>query len=525
MSKSLYIINPDSVHPHYSSYEVYKGLGLRPVIFTADQSTTTLAAMAPEDFHVDLCDETVGPVNYETAADYICITGRISQWERMKAHAKVFRSRGKTVIMGGPHATLASETVRPHCDILVRGEIEEIYPEIFSDLRSGSWKEEYVGERPDLSLAVVPRFELYPNGHTLLGSLQTSRGCPFQCEFCSVTQYNGRHQRHKPIPIIIKELDKLYDIGYRTVFITDDNFSAHHTKAREILSALTDWNDRRLKGSVSFITQISVDAAKDGDMLERLAGAGVTDAFVGIETFNQESLRETKKLQNLNIDFKDQIDRFLANGIGVQGGLIAGFDSDDPDVFPLIFEFASALPIPYYNLDSLVALPGTPLHRRMARENRLLGESETSGLPWVTNFIPKRMTQEQLREGMRWLCSNLFHPRRFEDRIRRFIDAYKPVTHSGDKQEIGPMDRSRARRYNRFRDNANQLISHISELGDEESAMMNRLTKLGEQKPESAGRIRSFVHDYAQTRYLYAYGDFYDQGLADMSFEDFFKGR
>jgi len=525
MPKSLYIINPTSVHPHYSSYEVYQALGLRPVIFTADQSTATLAAMAPEDFHVELCDETVTSVNYETDADYICITGRISQWERMKAHANAFRSRGKTVIMGGPHATLAPETARPHCDILVRGEIEEIHPEIFSDLRGASWKEEYVGERPDLSLAVVPKFELYPNGHTFLGSLQTSRGCPFQCEFCSVTQYNGRHQRHKPIPILLEELDKLYEIGYRTVFITDDNFSAHHTKAREILSALTFWNDHRTKGSVSFVAQVSLDAAKDGDMLGLLAGAGVTDAFVGIETINQESLKETKKLQNLNVNFKECIDLFLDSGIGVQGGLIAGFDSDGPEVFSMIFEFASALPIPYYNLDSLVALPGTPLHKRMERDNRLLCESETSGLPWTTNFIPKRMTHKQLREGMRWLCSNLYHPRRFEDRIRRFIDAYKPVAHAGNREGEVHMDACRARRYNRFRYNANQLISHLSELGDEESAMMTRLMKLSEQKPESAGRIRSFVHDYAQTRHLYAYGDFYDQNLAETSFETRFQGR
>jgi radical SAM superfamily enzyme YgiQ (UPF0313 family) len=519
MSKSLYIINPASVHPHYSSYEVYTALGLRPVIFTADQSTTTLAAMAPEDFQVELCDEAVTPVNYESDADYICITGRISQWERMKAHAEAFRSRKKTVIMGGPHATLAPETARAHCDILVRGEIEEIYPEIFSDLREGSWKEEYVGERPDLSLAVVPKFELYPNGHTIIGSIQTSRGCPFQCEFCSVTQYNGRHQRHKPIPNLIKELDTLYDIGYRTVFITDDNFSAHHAKAREILSALTFWNDRRTKGRVSFITQISADAAKDGDMLGLLGGAGVTDAFVGIETINQESLKETKKLQNLNVNFKDLVDLFLDSGIGVQGGLIAGFDADGPDVFSQIYDFAAALPVPYFNIDSLVALPGTPLHRRMERENRLLCESETSGLPWTTNFIPKQMTHEQLREGMRWLCSNLYHPRQFEDRIHRFVDVYKPVVHAGNGEAAVQMEAHRARRYERFRYNANKLISHISELGHEESAMMTRLMTLSEQKPESAGRIRSFVHDYAQTRHLYAYGDFYDESLAGTPFK------
>lgn len=516
MSMSLYIVNPASAHPHYSSFEVYGAIGLRPVIFTVDQSSTTLAAMAPADFNVTLCDETVTPVDYAVAADYICITGRISQWERMKAHAGAFRGRGKTVIMGGPHVSLDPEAARPHCDILVQGEIEEIYPELFADLKNESWKDEYIGKWPDLTHAVAPRLDLYPNGHTLLGSLQTSRGCPFQCEFCSSTQYNGRTQRHKPIVLLLQELDNLYATGYRSVFITDDNFSAHRPKVREILEALTWWNDRRENGRVAFIAQVSVDSADDGDLLAQMADAGITDAFVGIETFSPESLKETRKLQNLNVDFKTQIDRFLSAGIGVQGGLIAGFDADGPETFPLLLEFATALPIPYYNIDSLVALPGTPLYARMAREGRLLGKTETSGLPWRTNIVPRGMTGDQLREGMRWLCSNLYHPRRFEARIRHFVETYRPFLHAGDNCENAHMDERRARRYQRFRHNAERLIAHVADWGPEEATMLDRLKALAGQRPDSAGRIRSFVHDYAQTRHLYDVGGFYDPWLVDV---------
>src|SRR5262249_54172532 len=154
----------------YFSAEVFAARGLPPAIATADLAIATVAAMAPDDFSIVLCDEHATPVNFESTADFIGITGKVSQWGRMKAIADEFRRRGKTVMIGGPYASLSPEVVRPHCDVLVRGEMEEIADQIFSDLRSGDWQDEYVGTRPDLRISPLPRWDLYPNDRAIMGT-------------------------------------------------------------------------------------------------------------------------------------------------------------------------------------------------------------------------------------------------------------------------------------------------------------------------------------------------------------------
>src|SRR5436853_4539594 len=157
--------------PSYFSSEVFAARGLPAAIATADLAIATVAAFAPEDFGVELCDENVSTVDFDTSADLVGITGKVSQWGRMRSIAAEFRGRGKTVVIGGPYASLSPESVRPHCDILVRGEIEEIAPEIFADLISGDWKREYIGTRPDLRGSPMPRWDLYPNDRAIMGAV------------------------------------------------------------------------------------------------------------------------------------------------------------------------------------------------------------------------------------------------------------------------------------------------------------------------------------------------------------------
>src|ERR1041384_4790412 len=217
----------------------------------------------------------------------------------MKAIAAEFRRRGKTALIGGPYASVSPDVVRPHCDILVRGEIEDIAAKMFGDLASGDYADEYVGTRPDMRASPIPRWDLYPNDRAGMGTVQTSRGCPFECEFCDVIQYLGRKQRHKSPARVLAELDALYDHGYRAVFLAYDNFTVYRARAKELLLALKEWNDAG-KG-MAFTTQVSIDCARDTEMLELCADAGLVNVFIGIETPNESSLRETKKRQNVGI--------------------------------------------------------------------------------------------------------------------------------------------------------------------------------------------------------------------------------
>ncbi len=381
MAKSIYLINPKEDLPGYFSLEVCGQGGDDNATLFADLSTTTLAAMVPPDWKIGLCDERIMPVDLECQADVIGITGKISQRNRMIALADHFRGKSRLVAIGGSYASLNPEDMRPHCDILVRGEAEDIASDLFADIDQGRWRAEYAGGKVDLSRSPLPRWDLYPWGRVLNGTVQTSRGCPFECEFCDVIQYVGRKQRHKPVDRVLAELDLLYGLGCRGVFLADDNFTVFRKRTKELLTAIRDWNRTRRKGHVSLSTQVSIDAARDDELLTLCAQAGLRQVFIGIETPNEESLRETKTRQNLHMDLEKAVGKFLDHGIAVTCGIVIGFDSDGPGIFETQRDFIERLPIPILSIGALVAPSQTPLHARLRREGRLVesGAQERSG--------------------------------------------------------------------------------------------------------------------------------------------------
>jgi radical SAM superfamily enzyme YgiQ (UPF0313 family) len=499
MGRSIYLINPTCDHPSYYTPEAYVAIGLGPTIPMADLSITTVAALVPAVFQIRLCDENASPIDFGSGSDFVGITGKVSQWGRMKQIAHEFRRRGSTVIIGGPYASLTPDIVAPHCDILVRGEIEEIAPELFADLERGHWKSEYVGSRPDLRTSPVPRWDLYPNELALSGTLQTSRGCPFECEFCDVIEYLGRKQRHKAIDQVLNELDALYRRGYRTVFFADDNFTVYRSRAKELLTAVRDWNRRQTDGLVRFSTQVSIDAARDDELLRMCADAGLVSVFIGIETANEESLRGAKKRQNLKKDLSEEVRRFVEHGIAVDGGMIVGFDEDGPDIFARQYAFAMSAPVPIFTIGALVAPPATPLHARLGAEGRLLDEmAEVAGTPWSTNITPRNITRDQLSAGMEWLCSSVYHPKAFEQRIADFIDtlgtAYTPAE-SGKGATSGP---TRAMELAGI-----EVLSRIGDLGQQESAMMTNVLEKLRFKPAAVPHVMNSMMMYLQIRHMF----------------------
>lgn len=504
MTKSLYLINPNADFSGYYTAEAYAANGLTPAVLTADLAITTVAAMAPSDFHIKLCEEYVTPVEFESDADYIGITGKVTQWGRMRSIAAEFRRRGKVVIFGGPFASLSPEVVQPYCDILIRGEMEEIAPDFFSDLRSGKWKGEYVGNKPDLSFSPVPRWDLYPNDRAILGALQTSRGCPFECEFCDVIQYAGRKQRHKPPAQVLKELDELSRHRYRNVFLADDNFTVYRQRARELLEALAHWNSRTERGRFDFVTQVSIDVAKDEDMLRLCGEAGVRHFFIGIETPNQESLKETKKRQNMKINLVDQVDTIVEHGIAAMAGMIVGFDNDGADIFQRQYEFAMATPIPIFSLGALVAPAATPLHARMKAAGRLQSDGDVAAVPWSTNIVPTQMTQPELLGGLQWLCNKLYDPAAFGERIIRFMQLHGkrsglPQQNSKTRPVLRPIERD-----------GHQLVTKIKQLGPRENAMWSRINAQILKRPELASTVLKFLSQYMQIRHMYERGQFWE---------------
>jgi hypothetical protein len=510
MSKSIYLINPRPDQPHFYTGEVFQAWGFQPGVLVADLALPTVAAMMPPDFRVRICEENVEPVAFDTDADYIGITGKNTQEGRMIALAREFRHRGKTVIFGGPFATLSPERLRSECDILVRGEIENIAETFFSDLRNSTWKAEYAGDTPGLDASPLPRWDLYPNYRALSGTVQTSRGCPFECEFCDVIQYLGRKQRHKAPAQVVRELEELYALGYRSVLLADDNLTVYRARAKELLTVIAEWNRAAPAGRMGLSTQLSIDCSRDPELLRLCADAGLSLAFIGIETANEQSLKEARKRQNLGVDMAERVSRFLAEGIRVDAGLIVGFDSDDAGIFERQYEFAMSLPIPIFTVHPLVAPESTPLYARLAAGDRLVEIAPGAAIgPKFTNIVPLLMSRDQLFGGYRWLCNRIYRPEAFGDRVLRFIDAYRLPRFAAAPQ-AKPPGREIDGEYL-------QVAARVLRLGPREEAMVVRLNRYIARNPAAANPVLQILWSYMQIREMYRQLDIWDPALGERS--------
>lgn len=247
---------------------------------------------------------------------------------------------------------------------------------------------------------------------------------------------------------------------------------------------------------MAFNTQVSIDAARDPELLELLSVAGMRNVFIGIETPNQDSLKESRKRQNLGVDLLAQVHRFVDHGISVSGGMIVGFDHDGPDIFTRQFEFAMASPIPIFSLGALVAPAATPLHDRMQAEGRLIpGGPEVAAFPWDTNIIPARMTRQELLQGLRWLCHELYKPENFGLRVLQMIDA---LPSSPAAPEINAPSLQRP-----IEAEVMLVIKRMAEQGPEERRMMDTVVKKMQKKPSARRAALQALFRYAQVRYLY----------------------
>ncbi|MDA9763757.1 MAG: radical SAM protein [Opitutales bacterium] len=465
----------------------------------------TVAALAPQDWDITICEEHVEPIDWDVDADFIGLTGKVNQVGRLLEVADKFRELGKTVIIGGPNASLDPEAVREHCDILLIGELEDMAKKFFADLESGDWQKEYVAMKPDLDASPLPRFDLYPNDRALSGCVQTSRGCPFACEFCDVIQYLGQKQRHKSVEQIIAELDMLYDIGYRAVFLADDNFTVYRKRAKEVLLALREWNNNRPLGPVAFHTQGSIDAARDPEIMQLCGEAGLVRVFIGIETPNEDSLKESLKRQNVGIDLIKEMQVFLDHGISVTAGMIVGFDHDGYDIFQRQYDFAMANPVPIFTLGALVAPVSTPLYDRMEKAGRLVKDgSETQGV-WNTNINPVLMSREKMADGLRWLGNSLYHPDNFATRVVNMIEKMGP--------QLGPFKAGyKPHKMRAVEAQGSGVIRKIISKGPAEKRMWRTISEALRENPEAGVMLMNSMFSYAQIRCLYDAEGFWAEG-------------
>src|SRR6266498_3043909 len=291
-------------------------------------------------------------------------------------------------------------------------------PLTHEDLAQGTYKTIYTSdEKPDVTTTPIPRFDLLKIEEYAVVPIRFSRGCPFQCEFCDIIVMFGRRPRTKTPPQLCAELQAVYDTGYRgVVFIVDDNFIGNKREAKRLLPELHAWNEAHGQPFI-YGTEASVNPAEEATLMQQMVDCQFRWVFVGIETPSLESLTETMKYQNTKRSLLESVKMIQNAGLLVYGGFIIGFDHDRDDIFDRQIEFITQAAIPNAMVGLLVALPGTPLYKRMQETGRLKPEEYegTSDQCGYTNMVT-RLPARQLLEGYRKVIATIYTPHEYFSR-------------------------------------------------------------------------------------------------------------
>jgi radical SAM superfamily enzyme YgiQ (UPF0313 family) len=388
----------------------------------------TIAAMMPGDWEKRLVDVNVAPLRDEDLAwaDMVFISAMIVQEAGAKEVISRAQAMGKCIVAGGPAFTAQPERFQG-VDHFVLNEAETTLPPFLEDLARGTPKLFYTSsERPDISTTPIPLWNLINFHDYVTMSVQYSRGCPFDCEFCDIVVLNGRRPRVKPADQMMREIESLYNAGWRGhVFIVDDNFIGNIVSVKQFLPDLIDWQARH-NYPFKFMTEASINLAQDGELIHMMSKANFHKVFIGIETPSMDSLKECGKKQNVAMDFPQAIKTLHQNGLQVMGGFIVGFDSDTEGIFDQQIHFIQKIGVVTAMVGILTAMPKTRLWQRLTSENRLLGNATGENTDASLNFIPT-MSREALVNGYKSLLVTLYTPKCYYARINTFLKNYNPT--------------------------------------------------------------------------------------------------
>ena len=392
----------------------------------------TVAALVPRAWNKRLVDENVEHLRDRDLAwaDVALISAMHIQKDALFAILARCRAIGLRTVVGGPIASSLS-AAEINADHVVIGEAEGLIATLARDLEQGAAKPVYQAvERPALETSPLPDLSLIKMNCYSTMTVQYSRGCPFNCEFCDIIEIYGRRPRTKSVRQVLAELDQLRAAGWSdSVFIVDDNFIGNKARAKELCVALAEWRNQH-KTCFSFITEASLNLADDPELMQLMKDAGFISVFLGIETPDKSALVAANKLQNTRRSLLDSVAIIQSYGIQVMGGFILGFDTDREDIFDRMTDFIQKSGIPIAMVGLLQAMPGTQLFRRLWREGRILHTDAGNNTSVSLNFLP-RMDATKLVEGYRSVLKQIYSSEAYYKRVKLYLSRIR--TAPGEK--------------------------------------------------------------------------------------------
>jgi radical SAM superfamily enzyme YgiQ (UPF0313 family) len=408
----LLLINPSNEH---------KGLGNLRSTAWPPLNLPYLAALTPSHYEIEVIDENITPFAFKKA-DLVGITSYTSSVTRGYEIAQIYREQGITTVMGGIHVSMLPEEALKYCDTVVIGEAEGVWQKVLEDFETGNLKKRYEGSWINLEDLPIPQRDILRNEFYTWGSIQTSRGCPMNCSFCSVSAFNGRRFRRRTLEDVIKELEL---IPQKNVMITDDNIIGYSKEdsdwAKAFFVRIIEKGIKKI-----FFAQASIQFGEDRELIRIAARAGLKIIFIGIESLNPESLKAYQKGVNLKRLQQDRYHTLISNirkgGIAVIGAFVLGSDEDDISIFQTTLDFIEFSGIDVLQITKPTPLPGTQLWHSLFNKGRLLNQDFPKA--WkdyrLTKMVykPEKMSIEDVYEGFTYIREKYYG---FWDTIKRAI--------------------------------------------------------------------------------------------------------